>query len=266
MAFVERHARPAIGHEGQQHHGLVQYAIVLDVAQQHRRGAVLDFGEPDSHAGRAADHRLVRIGEKCDRAASTCRRSCCLTSDAPLRHDSIMVAIAAPTMSGKPAAVDDLHRIGDQERRIDRAERRDDRNGDGGRPAPSRHRDPVEQDRGGQHGAGNRDAVGGGEIIRSAEQHDGQQRARHQQPIGGRHVDLTGLVARGRNDPRARTQSHQHRLPGQREHAGDQRLRGDDGGKRREHNHRDQRPAGRQLVERIVGRGGSARISAPWPK
>ena len=26
--------------------------------------------------------------------------SCCLTSDAPLRHDSIMMAIAAPTRTG----------------------------------------------------------------------------------------------------------------------------------------------------------------------
>src|SRR6202046_3035496 len=49
MAFVKWHPRPAIGHERQQHHGAMQYPVVLDMTQQHRRGTVLDFGKPYPH-------------------------------------------------------------------------------------------------------------------------------------------------------------------------------------------------------------------------
>src|SRR6266566_2533816 len=91
----------------------------------------------------------------------------------------------------------------------------------------------IEQDGRDQHGAGDGDAVGAGQILGCLEQHDDQQGADHQQPIGRWNVNLSGFVARCRYDPHARAKSHLHRLPCEGEDAGDERLRRDDGRQRR---------------------------------
>ena len=53
-------------------------------------------------------------------------------------------------------------------------------------------------------------------------------RGEHQQPVDPRDVDLPHLVRRGVHDLHARAVAELHRLPRQRERAGDQRLRRDD--------------------------------------
>ena len=156
----------------------------------------------------------------------------------------------------EPAAVDDLQRVGGEKGRVDGAKDHDDEDCERGRPLPASDRHAIEQDGRDQHGPGHGDAVGAGQILRALEQHDDQQRADHQQPIGGRHVDLTGFLARCRHDPHARAKPHLHRLPSEREDAGDERLGGDDGRQRRQRDQRNQGPMRRQFVERAVDRRG----------
>src|SRR5580692_2505495 len=64
MPLAERYARTALEHVAQEHHAFVKNAIVLEVADQHRRGAVLDLGQPYPQPRCAANNQIVDIGEK----------------------------------------------------------------------------------------------------------------------------------------------------------------------------------------------------------
>jgi hypothetical protein len=73
----------------------------------------------------------------------------------------------------------------------------EDRNGEQPRPFPAAHRQREHQDGRDQHGAGDGDAVGGGEVGRRLEEHHQPDHARQQQPVDRRHVDLAELARRG---------------------------------------------------------------------
>ena len=149
----------------------------------------------------------------------------------------------------QPAALRNLDQVGAEERAIHGEE-------DAGhgqrrpvRPAPALGRDDVQQQRRDHHRHRHGNAVGGGERARRLEaQHDEDGRDGHR-PVHLRHVDLAHLERRGVFDVEARRVAELNRLPRQRERAGDERLRGDDGGQRGQHHERQQRPRRRHQVE-----------------
>ena len=193
MALGERHPRPAVGHEGQQHHASHASTRLCSIWRSSIGEAPCSTLVSQTPIPGARPITGRRHSREIPRAASTFPAAA-PAPRVPLRQDSIRIAIAAPMMQRKPAAFDDLERIRHQERGIDRGEQRDDRHRDAGRPLPSRDRDAVEQDRGDQHGARHRDAIGRRQAVRRSEQHHDQQRADHQQPVGGRDIDLAGLL------------------------------------------------------------------------
>ena len=65
----------------------------------------------------------------------------------------------------KPAAVDDLQRVGGEKGRVDRAKDHDDEDRERGRPAPALDRHAIEQNSRHQHGSGYGDAVGAGQML-----------------------------------------------------------------------------------------------------
>ena len=124
------------------------------------------------------------------------------------------------------------------------------------RPLPAAHRERQHQHGGDQHGAGDGDAVGRGDVGTGLEgQHDAQH-ARELQPVHGRHVDLAELAGRGVQDAGARADAQQGRLLGHREGARDRRLRGDHRRHGGDHDQGIERPVRRQAEERVGGGGG----------
>ena len=85
----------------------------------------------------------------------------------------------------------------------------------------------------------------------------------HQRPVRARNVDLADLARRRVDDLDARQEAELHRLAGEREDAGDHRLRGDDRRHGGEHDQRVQRPRRGQAVEGIVGGRRVVRAAAP---
>ena len=130
----------------------------------------------------------------------------------------------------------------------------------GGEPSPTPEPggDQPCQDRVDRHGPGDRDAVSGGEVARGAEGQDEQQHARHQEPVHARDVDLPGRGRGGVADRHPRQVAQPDGLAGEREHARDHRLAGDDGRRGGEADQRQQRPIGREMVEGVLKGGGVA--------
>ena len=93
-----------------------------------------------------------------------------------------------------------------------------------------------------------------------ASRSDGPERQHHRQHadeqgrVDAGQVDLAALVLGGLPDGHRRQQAQLHRLPGQRERAGDDGLAGDDGRGGGQHHHRQPRPA-----RAAAGRTGSTR-------
>ena len=159
---------------------------------------------------------------------------------------------------GDPAAVGDLGDVGGEEGHLDAEEERPEHHRAPGAPLPEPVRDGQEQDRVDDEGAGDGDAVGGRQPLRRLEGQHQPDHRREQDPVDHRHVDLPDLARGGVADRHARQEAEAHRLAGHREGAGDDRLRGDDGGHRGEHDHRDPRPVGQQQEEGAVDRRGVA--------
>jgi hypothetical protein len=129
----------------------------------------------------------------------------------------------------------------------------------------ARNRDERDQNGVDHHRAGHRDAVGRRQVAGGLEAEHQRHDREIQRPVGERHVDLPGFHVRGVDDLHARQVAELNRLARHRERPRDHRLRGDHRRRRGQHHHRDQRPAGRQQVERILDRVGILSSSAPWP-
>ena len=113
-------------------------------------------------------------------------------------------------------------------------------------PVPEIARDEIEQHRGDRHRAGDRDAVGVGQVVRRPESEHERDAGEHEQPVHLGDVDLPLRLAGGVDDGHARQVAELNGLPGQRERARDQRLRRHHRRERREHHHRDRAsPRGR---------------------
>src|SRR5580698_2934519 len=147
MPLAKRYARTALEHVGQEHHAFVKNAIVLEVPDQHWRGAVLDLGQPYPQTWGTADDQIVDIGEKAIErqhrhlieAPPHLQRSF-----APGQHHSCN---RSPDDERKPTALDDLERIGHQKNRFDDAEECDDQPGNYRGPVPAPDRDTIKQQR-----------------------------------------------------------------------------------------------------------------------
>ena len=215
---------------------LVQHRVVLEVGEQRRRrrpGVLEQVHGGARHTRRRSAPRLRhRVGHRHLGAAQPGRDE--VAAAAPRRH---LDHEDDADEQREPAAVGDLRDVGGEERQVDDEQR----HGDDAAPSSptSRQRstdDPVEQQRGDRHRRRDRDAVGRGEAARRPEAEHQPDAADHQQPVDERHVDLARCA---RADVwrivEAREVVELHRLRGEREGAGDQRLRRDHRGHRRQH-------------------------------
>ena len=158
-------------------------------------------------ARRPADHHLIDVRDEVVRPASTSRAARRRSSEVPRRQHHIRNAMAPPTVSGNQPPSTIFSELAARNAQSTVPNTAITGTAASQRPVPAPRDHEVQQHGGRQHGAGHRDAVGRAEIVRRFEHHHDQQRAGHQQPVGGRHVDLAGLVARGRHDVDARAKA-----------------------------------------------------------
>ena len=161
---------------------------------------------------------------------------------------------------GEVAAVEELRERGEEERELDRAEEQRE---DNGKPAPVPQLGDVgvEKDRGHEHGDRDGQAVGGLHVAGAAEQqHDEHARDPHDGVDHG-NVDLA-LRLRGEVDLHVRHEVEVDGLAHDGVGAGDERLRGDDGGECGEDDLCEAEVLRHDLEERVeVGRGRECRIA-----
>ena len=91
-------------------------------------------------------------------------------------------------------------------------------------------------------------------------------RGEHQRPVHLRHVDLAHLARRRVLDVEPRREAELNRLAGDRERAGDQRLRRDDRRRRRQRRPAAAAPTTAPAGRTDARRSGSSSSSAPWPE
>ena len=104
------------------------------------------------------------------------------------------------------------------------------------------------------HRAGNRDAVGGRQRTRRAEQDHQHQNDDQQEDVDARNVDLARMSFRRVPDLKTRHQAELNRLPRQRISTGDDSLARDHGCHGCKDHHRHQRPVREHQEERIFDR------------
>ena len=178
-------------------------------------------------------------------SSSRCRRleRWCSSRRHPVRQVSIRNAMIAGEQQREPAALDQFRRVGGDEDQVDDEEK------------PVHRRDcervvaPFQRDEGRQHGGDRHqhrdgDAVGATERVGGAEADHGADRANGERPVHDRNIDLALLVTGRVQHAHTRQEAELHRLLRERERAGDDGLRGDDGGKRREYDERVVGPIG----------------------
>ena len=107
---------------------------------------------------------------------------------------------------------------------------------------------------GDQHGPGDRDPIGGRQIARRAEQEDEHDHGNHQRPVDEGDVDLPHLPVRRMLDMHARQIAELDRLLRDREGAGNDRLRRDDGRGHGKEDQRQRRPLRGHPDQRVVER------------
>ena len=215
----------------------MQHLVVLEVVHERRRRRGRVVGQEHRRPGnphrlrllqhldevRHRDRVAMRLGVE-DRAAAR-----------PGPHDD---EHGAAEHQRHPAAVQHLVEVGDEEADVDRQEPADQRERAPERPAPELP-DDEEGERGRRHhGAGDRDAVGVREIVRRAEEQHQRQDAEQQHPVDPGDEDLPLLGRGGVHDLEPRQQAELDGLAGERVGAGDHRLAGDDGRRRREQDQR----------------------------
>ena len=167
----------------------------------------------------------------------------------------------------KPRPVRQLGEVGGEEQQVNREQDGGDREDEPQRFLPLLVDDVEEQQRGARDRAGDGNAVGVGERGRAAEREHEREHGDEQRPVDPRDVDLADPRLRGVLDPQPRQVAELGGLLGERERAGDDRLRGDDGRGGGEDHHRDQRPVRRQQVEGVADLAlGSCSTSAPCPR
>ena len=130
----------------------------------------------------------------------------------------------------EPAADRDLQQVRAEIGDVDHQEQRDQPAGQQSVPLPQREQDHRDQQRVDEHRAGDRNAIGGGEVRRGAEVDHQQQDHDHQRPVDRRDIDLPGGGFAGVGDPQAGDEAQLDCLLSDREGARNDRLAGNDRG------------------------------------
>ncbi len=125
------------------------------------------------------------------------------------------------------------------------------------RPVEPRSRHDPEENRGDRHRRRDRESERGGQPVGRSEREDNADCRREQQPIQTRQVNLPNRRPGRVHDVHARREAELRRLPCEREDGRDERLRRDDGRRRRERDHRIENAFRNHRVERT---GCGARI------
>ncbi len=128
--------------------------------------------------------------------------------------------------------IENFECIGGEESKIHDAEETENSDRGGARPAELAAEDDHGEDIGAEEGAGDGDAVGRGQSVRSFEGENQQNHAGCEQEIDLRDVDLAFLGLAGVADFHAREKAELDALPGHGIGAGDDGLARDDGGQR----------------------------------
>ena len=257
-----RHVRHVERDRREQHDALVQALVVLEAVQQRVRHGVGVGGHEDGGAGdgRASQRRALRRNPE---AESSLRRCAGGESSRPRFHVDISTKTPRPNASGNQPPSTILTTLALKKPTSTSRNDAEERGARGQAPVPHPPRDDERQHRRDHHGAGDRDAVGGGKAGRGAEAEHQRDDAGEQRPIDARQVDLADLVARRVLHLHPRRVAELHRLLRDRKGAGDHRLRRDDRRHGRERDERVERPrrepAGRTGSRPPSGRRGAAR-------
>ena len=162
----------------------------------------------------------------------------------------------SPISSGTQAPWMNLVRFAAEERELHGEEQPRPQKREPERPSPAATDDDEEEDRRDHDRPGHRHPEGERELRGALEREHQRQHGSQQQPVDDRHVDLPVLALRGVDHAQAREVAELRRLVGEREGAGDHRLRGDNGGRGRQDDKRDQAAVRHEPEERGADRVG----------
>ena len=246
---------------------LVQDVVVLDVRAQGERGGGLAPVQEDPGARRPVQrrHAVVQLLDGVvqrplvERALLGDQHPALLPGGQDGEHRDA-------DDQRKPRPVRQLGEVGGEEQQVNREQDGSAREDEPERFLPLLVHDVEEQQRGDRDRAGDGHAVGVRERGRAAEREHEREHGDEQRPVDPRDVDLADPRLRGVLDPQPRQVAELRGLLGERERAGDDRLRGDDGRGGGQDHHRDQRPVRRQQVERVADCAGSAQDQRALPE
>ncbi len=149
----------------------------------------------------------------------------------------------------EPAALGNLDGVGGEVGKIDDEEAADGQHHQRFRPFPAQHQHEGNQQGVDHHGAGDGNAVGRSQVAGILEGQYQKQHAYVQRPVGQRDVNLSLRLIGGLVHRHAWQKAHLYRLVGDRERAGNHRLRGNHRGGGRQQHHGDLGPTGGQQEE-----------------
>ena len=185
---------------------LVQHLVVLEVVQERGRRKVGLAGEEHGRARHDVRQLLLEARQQCIERHFGAPR---------FLHQDIGAAPPGQDQQDHrgaeqqrcPGAFEQLEQVSGQERDVDHDQRSDDQHHAPERPTPQLPDHDEGQQAVDHHGGGDRDAVGGGERARRAEQTDQQQDAHQQGASHARDIDLSVMRRRGVQDrkPRQKT-------------------------------------------------------------
>ena len=233
-----------------QHDLVMQHLVVLEMMQQHRRRHIRNRGQEHRHAGHAQRLAPLDVGNE-EVEWQRCLgedTGHLLPSATPRAHQQVD---HRASREREPAALDELDHVGAEEGKVNDQEERRQRHDRPERPVPDLPLHHGEQDRRDQHRSRDGNAIGRRESVGRLERQDECHGAEPERPIDAGHVDLTDLGARRVDQSHPRHEAELHRLLGQRECPGDQRLRCDGRRHRGDRHHRIERPSRHQAEERI---------------
>ena len=151
------------------------------------------------------------------------------------------------------AALLDLAKVGDKKGGFDDKEKASNAACRQQAPAPDLAHGEKQQNRGHQHRAGHRNAVGASEVARVAEPQRESDGREHEHPVCFPNVDLAGLFGRGMPNLQRRQPAELDCLVGHGENARDYGLARNDGGCRGQNDQRNEQRRGAQVIEDVIG-------------
>ena len=244
----------------QEHDALVRDVIVLEIAHQRSRHVLRIAGQEHRRTGYACD-TLQQLGQLRQRYRHRPQRAAQQPPAAAPDHEH--TEHQQRQRQWHPGAFGELGHVADEVHQVDAHQRPEHAGNLPAMPAPLRHRQLHAEQRGDEHGSGDRGAIGGAQRGRAAEcQHEKAHCDEHE-PVHHRDVDLAVLVRRGLLDAQPRQQVELDALTRDRKGTGNGRLRGNDRGRGRQQHHQRQHGPGHQLVERQMPRGRIAQNERP---